>query len=142
MSTTDRSPLSTRTVAIVSSIVLVVVVTGWLALREYAPGTMGNGFLTGGLATYVLFLVVAWRAHRSPASLTAAERELTHAGDERDASVSRRSLAFVGAIALPLTSVGAIAIAVGVDPAMIMALLLWTLLLSHVASFAVIDRRS
>lgn len=38
--------------------------------------------------------------------------------------------------------VGAIAIAVGVDPAMIMALLLWTLLLSHVASFAVIDRRS
>ncbi|MGO1317951.1 MAG: hypothetical protein ACTMIR_13070 [Cellulomonadaceae bacterium] len=142
MSRTDSSTMSARTVTVVSTAVLVVVASGWLLLRERAPGNMGNGFLTAGLVAYALYLVAVWRARRRPANLTSAERSLTRTGDERDDAVTTRALAVVGLVALPLVGAASIAIALGAHTPMVLALLLWSLLISQIVSFVVVDRRS
>jgi hypothetical protein len=121
---------------------LVAVVTIGLALLRWGPADMGNGVLVGGLVTIVLFLVAAWRTSRRPDRTITAERALTGAGDERDAAVMTRSAAFVGVLALPLTALATVALALGAATEVVMTLLLWTELALAVASFTVITRRS
>jgi hypothetical protein len=71
-----------------------------------------------------------------------AERALTGAGDERDDVVLTKSAAFLGVLALPLTAVAAVGMALGAATDMVMAVLLWTELLIGCVSFAVINRRT
>lgn len=113
-----------------------------LVLREHGPGDMGNGFLVGAgialLGAAVAFARVLWR----PAGTTSFERAWTQTGDERDDAVLTRSLAVLGLAALPLTGGAAIGVALGLDPAMVFALLLFAQVGLFGATFALVQRRS
>jgi hypothetical protein len=121
---------------------LVAVITVGLVLRRWGPGNMGNGALTGGLVTLGLLALAAWRTSKRPERVLTAERALTGAGDERDDVVLTKSAAFLGVLALPLTAVAAVGMALGAATDMVMAVLLWTELLIGCVSFAVINRRT
>jgi drug/metabolite transporter (DMT)-like permease len=139
---TTKSPASLRlAAALVIAVGIAVIVPGWLYLREHAPGNMGNGFLVGGLVALAAFGVTLWRSARHPDRTTIAERAWTSQGDERDDAVLTSALAVVGVTALPLTGAAAIALALGRDTAMIMALLLIAELLVGVVAFTVQARR-
>ena len=120
---------------------LVVLVTGALLLRSYGPGNMWAGYLAGASIALVAMAFAFWRVWRHPAATTTAERALTSHTDERDRSVATAAAATLGATALPLTGVGAVVIAVGVDPAPVLAVLLWTMLAVLVVAFARANRR-
>ncbi|HET8614631.1 MAG TPA: hypothetical protein VFL94_03825 [Actinomycetales bacterium] len=140
MSTTE---LSRRTrLALGIALGLVVVVTLGLVLRRWGPGNMGNGVLQGGFVTILLFAVAAWRTSRRPDRTLTAERALTGAGDERDDAVMTRSAAFVGVLALPLTGLATVALALEAPTEIVMTILLWTELILAVASFVFYSRRA
>lgn len=127
--------------ALVVAVGIVAIVPGGLYLREHAPGNMGNGFLVGGLLALAAFCLVLYRLARHPERATTAERAWTQQGDERDDAVLTSSLAVVGMSALPLTGAATIALALGRDTAMVMALLLVAELLVGVVAFVVQTRR-
>lgn len=139
---TTSSPARLRlALVLVVAVAAVIIVPGWLYLREHAPGNMGNGFLVGGLVALGAFAVALWRTAAHPERATTAERAWTSQGDERDAAVLTSSLAVVGFAALPLTGAAAIALALGRDTAMVMALLLLAELLVGAVAFVVQVRR-
>ncbi|MDQ2624097.1 MAG: hypothetical protein M3Y20_02930, partial [Actinomycetota bacterium] len=72
---------------------------------------------------------------------TTAERAFTPAADERDRRVLTSAAATLGGVSLPLVGLAAILVAVGVEPAPVFAILLWTLLGVFVAAFVVTNRR-
>jgi hypothetical protein len=108
-------------VMVFAAVMAVVVVVG-LLLRQHGPGNMGLGLLQGAAVGLVGFGVAAWRVSRDRA--TTFERAWTQTGDERDDVLLTRSLAVLGLLAFPLTSVAAIAIGFGADVPMVLALLL------------------
>ena len=137
-----KSPANLRlSAALVVAVGIVIIVPGWLYLREHAPGDMGNGFLVGGLCALTGFGVALYRLARHPDRSTTAERAWTQQGDERDDAVLTSALAVVGITALPLTGAAAIALALDRDTSMVMALLLLTELLVGVVAFTVTVRR-
>jgi hypothetical protein len=141
MSTTDQSHRRVQ-LALGMAAGLVIVVTLGLVLRRWGTGNMGDGVLQGGLVTLALFALAAWRTARRPDRTLTAERALTGTGDERDDAVMTRSAALVGVVAMPLTAIAAVALALGAPTDMVIALLLWTQLAIAVTSFAVISRRT
>jgi len=141
MSTTTKK--NTRAPLVMGlALATVVTVTGWLALREFAPGNMGTGFLVGGGAVIVLGVIALARTTRHPERASTAERTLGGVPDERDASVLRTALATLGGISFPLTAAAAIALAVGAPTSPVIAILLWAELLGFVTAFYVANRRS
>lgn len=140
MSTSSPARLRLSAVLVVA-VGIVVVVPGGLYLREHAPGNMGNGFLVGGLLALAAFCLVLYRLARHPERATTAERAWTQQGDERDDAVLTSALAVVGMSALPLTGGATIALALGRDTAMVMALLLVAELLVGAVAFVVQTRR-
>lgn len=139
---TTKSPARLRLAGLlVVAVAAAIIVPGWLYLRDHVPGNMGNGFLVGGLVALAGFGIALWRTAKHPERATTAERAWTSQGDERDAAVLTSSLAVVGTAALPLTGAAAVALALGRDTAMVMALLLWAELLVGVVAFAVHVRR-
>lgn len=123
-------------------LVIALLVTVGLLLREHAPGNMGNGFLGGAGIALAGFAVVAWRAARRPERATTFERGWTQQGDERDDVVLTRSLAVLGLLAVPTTGVAAVLIGLGVTPIATVAVLLFVQIGVLAVAFAVINRRS
>lgn len=123
------------------SIGLVVLVTGALVLRAYGPGNMWAGYVTGASIALLAAGVAFWRTWRRPAAATTAERAFTPVADERDRKVLTSAAATLGGFSLPLTGVATVLIAVGVDPAPVLGILLWTLLSIFVAAFVLANRR-
>ena len=121
---------------------LVIVVTGGILLRQHGPGNIGNGFLGGGSLAVAAVAFAAWRSLTRPDRASTFERAFTQSGDERDDAVLTQALAVLGICSLPVTGVAAVTIALGADPAMVMALLLFAELAIGAASFVVVDRRS
>jgi hypothetical protein len=122
--------------------VLALVVAVGLLLREHGPGNMGNGFLQGGAVGLVGVAVLLWRVTKRPERTTTFERAWTQTGDERDDAVLTRSLAVLGLAAFPLTGTAGVAIALGADVEMVLALLLFAEVAVGVIAFALISRRS
>jgi hypothetical protein len=140
---TDRS---TRTqtalgLGIALALLALLVATG-LLLRKYAPGNMGTGFLVGAGGALLVAGVMAWRVSRRPAQSTTFERAWTQRGDERDDAVLTRALAVLGLLALPLTGIAGIAIALGAAVEMMVALLLVAQVAVGAVAFGVVNRRS
>jgi hypothetical protein len=113
-----------------------------LLLREHGPGNMGNGLLAGAGVALVGVAFAAWRLVARPDRTTSFERAWTQTGDERDDAVLTRSLAVLGVATMPLTGAAAIGVALGLDPAMVFALLLFAQIGLFGASFVIIQRRS
>lgn len=123
-------------------VLLAVVVSTGLMLREYGPGNMGNGLLTGAAVGLAAAGVGLWRITRRPDQATTFERAWTQTGDERDDDVLTRSLAVLGLAAPPLTGATAIAVALGAEVQMMIALLLFAQVGVGAMAFAAIYRRS
>lgn len=113
-----------------------------LVLREHGPGNMGNGMLVGAGIGLVGVVVVLARLVLRPDRTTTFERAWTQTGDERDDAVLTRALAVLGLLSLPLTGATAVAVALGVEPEMALALLLFSLIGILAAAFTLIHRRS
>jgi hypothetical protein len=111
-------------------------------LRDHAPGNMVPGFLVGLGLGVAGALVMAWRVLRQPDRATTFERAWTQTGDEREDTLLTRALAVVGLVSLPLTGAATLAIGFGVEAPMVMTLLMGTLFVIGVSSFAVFNHRS
>lgn len=142
MSTDRRTGTQTAVALGAVAVVLTLLIIAGLLLREHGPGNMGNGFLQGAAFAMVAGAVVVWRVHRHRDRTTTFERAWTQTGDERDDAVLTRALAVLGLLAMPLTGVAAIAIALGAAVDMMLALLLMAQVLVGVIAFTVINRRS
>ncbi len=138
---TDRKFSKPIFVAVMGIVVAVIISVG-LALREHGPGNMGTGFLQGAAVGLALAGFGLWRATRRSESSTSFERAWLGVGDERDDALLTRALAVLGLLAFPLTAVAAIAIGLGADMWMMLALLLFAQIGVGVVSYAVIARRS
>ncbi len=113
-----------------------------LVLRQYGPGNMGNGMLIGGAAMLALIAVAAWRARTRPDRAGAIDRHFGGTADERDDAILTGALAVVGLIAVPLTGLAAVAMALGVRTDMAMALLLFVELAVLVVSYVGASKRA
>jgi hypothetical protein len=142
MSTDRRTRKPTPLVLGAGLAVLALLVATGLLLREHAPGNMGTGFLVGAGGAVVVAGVMVWRVSTRPGATTTFERAWTQSGDERDDAVLTRALAVLGLLALPLTSVAAIAIGLGAAVEMVMSLLLFAEFGVGAVAFAVVNRRS
>ncbi|WP_431728822.1 hypothetical protein [Verrucosispora sp. TAA-831] len=141
--TTDgRSILRKLSVAAILTAVAALIVAVGLLLREHGPGNMGVGFLQGAAVGLLAFLLMVWRLSKRPDRVTTFERAWSQTGDERDDAVLTRALAVLGLAAFPLTSVAAVAVALGAEPSMVFALLLFAEIVVGGVAFAVINRRS
>jgi hypothetical protein len=139
----SRADLTTRqkSLAVVIGLAaMALLVAIGLLLREHAPGNMGLGFLQGAGVALLGLAVVAWRVSRQRA--TTFERAWTQTGDERDDAVLTRALAVLGLLSFPLTGVAAIAVGLGAEVFMVVALLLVGQAVVLAASFWVINRQS
>ncbi len=142
MSRTDVTPHRWRVATVVGlSAVAIVLVLGWLVLRDQTPGGFGNGFLGGGLLALAAAAFAAWRAARRPDAASTLERAFTQSGDERDDAVLTRALAVLGLCSLPATGIAATAIALGADTAMALALLVFGQIAIVGVAFVVMNRR-
>ncbi|MEU7933833.1 hypothetical protein [Micromonospora echinofusca] len=142
MSTEGRSTTrKTFVAAVLLAFVALVIVVG-LLLRERAPGNMGVGFLQGAAVGLLGALLMAWRLIKRPERATTFERAWSQTGDERDDNVLTRALAVLGLASFPLTAVAAIAIALGAETPMVLALLLIAEITIGAVAFIVINRRS
>jgi hypothetical protein len=142
MSTESRSRISPLLGAVIGLAVLALLVAVGLLLREHGPGNMGNGFLQGAAVGLVGVGVMFWRLAKHPGSTTTFERAWSQTGDERDDMVLTRALAVLGLLAFPLTGAAGIAMALGAEVEMIVALLLFAEVAVGAIAFAVINRRS
>ena len=145
MSTNDRSAATHKTTAVwFVGIAAGLVVALGLAL---AVGSAGHpdtaaGIMTGGMLVVVLAAVGRWR------SVSAADRTGTAARiaggrpDERDLRVHQATLAVVSAIAIVLSGLASAATFVGVDATAILRTMPFLLVVTMVAAFVVVDRRS
>ncbi|WP_199489245.1 hypothetical protein [Micromonospora craniellae] len=142
-STTEgRSTLRKLAVGGILLAVVALIVTVGLLLREHAPGNMGVGFLQGAAVGLLALLLMVWRLSKRPDRATTFERAWSQTGDERDDAILTRALAVLGLAAFPLTSVAAVAVALGVEPSMVFALLLFAEIVVGGVAFVVINRRN
>lgn len=142
MSTTEMTGRQKAIALLVMMVALGAIIVVGLLLREHGPGNMGTGFLQGAAVGVLGVAVVAWRVTRNPARATSFERAFTQQGDERDDALLTHSLAVLGICAVPLTGAAAVAIGLGADVSMVLALLLLAEVLVGAVSWAVISRRS
>lgn len=142
MSTDQMTGKQKATLAGFTVATLALVIVIGLLLRERGPGNMGNGFLQGAAVGLVLAGIGLWRALRRPESATIFERAWTQTGDERDDAVLTRALAVLGLLAFPLTAAAGIAIGLGAQVEMVLALLLFAEIGVGAVAFAVINRQS
>ena len=142
MSTDQMTGRQKATLLGVTVATLAVVIVVGLLLREHGPGNMGNGFLQGAAFGLVAGCFALWRATRRPDRATTFERAFTQTGDERDDAVLTRALAVLGILAFPLTGAAAVAIGLGAQVEMVLALLLFAQIGVGALAFVVIDRRS
>jgi hypothetical protein len=142
MSTRELTPSAKATIAVGCLVVLAMVVVAGLLLREHGPGNMGAGFLWGAAVGLVGVAIMAWRVGRPGGDATTFERAWLQSGDERDDAVLTRALAVLGLVALPLTGIAAIAIALGAHVAMVMCLLLVAQLAVGAVAFWKVNRQS
>jgi len=142
MSTTELRTRPGLQIGAVLALAVVVVVPLAVLLREHGPGSMWAGFLIGAAIAFLGFGVALWRTQRHSARTTPADRALLHTGDERDDALLTQALAVVGVVAIPLTGLATIALAVGADTEMVMAILLITEVTVLVVGFAIFNRRS
>lgn len=142
MSTTEMTGRQKAIALLVMMVALGAIIVVGLLLREHGPGNMGTGFLQGAAVGIVGVAIVAWRVTRNPDRATTFERAFTQQGDERDDAVLTHALAVLGLGAIPLTGVAAVAIGLGADVAMILAMLLLAQVLVAAVAWAVIVRRS
>lgn len=142
MSTEGPTIMRKALVAGVLLAFVALVVAVGLLLRERAPGNMGVGFLQGAAVGLLAVLLMVWRLSRRPERATTFERAWSQTGDERDDAVLTRALAVLGLLAFPLTAVAAIAIALGAQTSMVLALLLFAEIIVGALAFAVVNRRS
>jgi hypothetical protein len=140
--TGSRSALRKLAVAAILLAVAALIVAVGLLLREHAPGNMGVGFLQGAAVGLLAFLLMLWRLSKRPDRATTFERAWSQTGDERDDAVLTRALAVLGLAAFPLTSVAAVAVALGAEPSMVFALLLFAEIVVGGVAFVVINRRN
>ncbi|MHA7179849.1 hypothetical protein ACX80J_06980 [Arthrobacter sp. MDB2-24] len=133
-----RTALALGILAVILGLVTITVVL----LREHAPGNMVPGFLVGLGLGIAGALVMAWRVLRQPDQASTFERAWTQTGDEREDTLLTRALAVVGLVSLPLTGIATLAIGFGVDAPMVMTLLMGTLFVIGVSSFAMFNHRS
>jgi hypothetical protein len=127
--TTDRTAQAPSTLLRLTATALAtltLLTTLGTLLRRYGPGNMWLGFLVGAGITVLAGGIAVWRAWKRPESATSAERTVAQRADERDRAIQQRAFAVAGAITIPLTALAAIAIAVGVDTAPVLAILLWS----------------
>lgn len=142
MSKTEQRPQLWRTVIVAClGLGFIIVLVGGLVLREHGPGNMGNGFIVGGMISLLLATFAVWRSATRPGSAGTFERAFTQSGDERDDTVLTHALAVLGLCALPLTGVAAYAIALGAEPAIVLALLMVAQLAIGTVSFVTVNRR-
>ncbi|MHA7220329.1 hypothetical protein ACX80L_15755 [Arthrobacter sp. MDT1-48-3] len=141
MQTDTRASRTVVALGILGVILGLVAVTVVL-LREHAPGNMIPGFLVGLGIGIAGALVMAWRVLRRPERASTFERAWTQTGDEREDTLLTRSLAVVGLACLPLVGIATLAIGFGAEPPMVMTLLMGTLFVSGVGSFAVFSHRN
>ena len=140
---TDLRPGQRKALALGAGLLaLVLVVATGLLLREHGPGNMGDGFLSGAAVALLGGAVMWWRVSRRRGSATTFERAWTQTGDERDDAVLTSALAVLGLLALPLTGAATIAIGLGAQVEMVLALLLVAQFLVGAVSFGVVARRS
>lgn len=142
MSTTEMTGRQKAIALLVMMLALGIIVVVGLLLREHGPGNMGTGFLGGAGVGVLAVAVVAWRVTRDPAGATTFERAFTQQGDERDDAVLTHALAVLGISAVPLTGAAAVAIGLGADVSMVLALLLFAEILVAATAWAMIVRRS
>jgi drug/metabolite transporter (DMT)-like permease len=133
-----RHALAIGILAVILGLVTVTVVL----LREHAPGNMVPGFLVGLGLGIAGALVMAWRVLRRPDRASTFERAWTQTGDEREDKLLTRSLAVVGLVSLPLIGVATFAIGFGAQTPMVMTLLMGSLFVIGVFSFAIFNHRS
>jgi peptidoglycan/LPS O-acetylase OafA/YrhL len=141
MQTDTRASRNVVALGILGVILGLVTVTVAL-LREHAPGNMIPGFLVGLGIGIAGALVMAWRVLRRPERASTFERAWTQTGDEREDTLLTRALAVVGLASLPLIGIATLAIGFGAEPPMVMTLLMGTLFITGIASFAVFNHRN
>lgn len=141
MQTDTRASRNVVALGILGVILGLVAVTVVL-LREHAPGNMIPGFLVGLGIGIAGALVMAWRVLHRPERASTFERAWTQTGDEREDTLLTRSLAVVGLACLPLVGIATLAIGFGAEPPMVMTLLMGTLFVTGVGSFAVFSHRN
>jgi len=142
MSTNNLSAKQVATIVTTVLLVIAGIVSVGMFLREYGPGNMGNGFLTGAGIAIAGLAVAWWRAVRHPGSATSLERAWTMTGDERDDAVLTRALAVVGICAVPMVAAATIILSVGGPLEPVLAITNFALIAVFVIAFAVINRRS
>jgi hypothetical protein len=128
-------------VVVALTLLAAVIITG-LVLREHGPGNMWAGFLVGAGVAILAAGLAAWRVARRPARATTFERAWTQTGDERDDRVLTLALAVLGLLAVPLTGIASIAIALGGAAEVVLTVLLVVEILAGAAAFAVVNRRN
>ncbi|QHT55062.1 hypothetical protein GXP71_02470 [Cellulomonas sp. H30R-01] len=150
MSTTDQPAAtpptaparSTRVPFVAALVASGVAVTAlyvvFLALDQ--PDT-AHGVLVGGASAVTLLVAARWRSTRRAARAGTAARVGAGLGDERDRGILSGALAFVGLAAFLSIAGGLVAIAAGADPAAVLGVIEWLLLLVLVVSFVTLDRR-
>ena len=137
---TDRRAIVKAAAGLVAGIAVLVPLV--VLLVNKGPGNMGAGAAVGGGLTLIAFTVAVWRAVRRPASATTLERSVTGAGDERDRLVATKSAAVVGVASLPIAGFASVAVALGAPAVPTLAIMLYTLLATAVASYILIARRT
>lgn len=142
MSTTELTGRQKALMLLLMMVALGGVIVVGLLLREHGPGNMGTGFLQGAAIGLLGVAVMFWRVTRHPDRASTFERAFTQQGDEREDAILTRALAVLGLAAFPLTAAAAIAIGLGLDVSMVIALLLGAQILVGVVAFAVVARRS
>lgn len=142
MSTKKMTPQQLTITIVVAFTALAGLIAVGLLLREYAPGNMGNGFLSGAGIAILGLVIVWWRLTRRPGSTSTFERAWTHHGDERDNAVLTRALAVVGISAPLLSGAASIIIALGVPMMPVLAILNFSFIGAFILAFTVINRRN
>lgn len=142
MSTTRFSPKQRFALIALLMVFIALIVGGGLALRAYAPGNMGNGFLGGAGVAVIAASIAGWRSLRHPQRATTLERGWTQTGDERDDAVLTRALAVLGLLSLPLVGIATLLIGSGVSELPVLVLLNGALIATFAVAYSVVDRRS
>lgn len=142
MQTSSQNSGAARAALVIGLFVgAIVAATLGLLLKQHGPGNMGNGMLIGGAIAIVGIALAAWRAHRMPDRASPMDRHFSGTADERDNAILTSALAAVGVTTVPLTGLAAIALALGLQTEMVMAILLFAQLIVLISAYVGAVRR-